>query len=166
MWTIVGGFGLRWFQAHRKPFGSALSWIDMEARFKDLDRRAIAYSHAAQDPNPLHAGQLDGQSWYISGSGKDLQREMKDLCAMAGRKLQNDGYARSDRLKRVTDDQDRWLWFLVEIGETDASERWSSSSYDSTTQEHKETHHFDLRYLAKSCVAGAQRCIRFDVEAT
>ena len=129
-----------------------ISWSTLEERFQALLERDVRVNNG----DPTHAFESDMSThqgaWYVGGGTRDITDEAVDLCAIAGRKLKNDGLASSPRLSRVENDVDRWLWYLVEVGETSADERTTLRSGDGS-----ERHLYQHDYLLNACVNGCRK---------
>lgn len=136
----------------RQTAARKITWRELEERFQRLLMRN------GQEGDPVHAfeseGHEPGNHWYIGGGKRATAAEAIDLCSIAGHKLKADGLATSARLQRIENDADRWLWYLVEIGETAAEERWTASSGG---QPDRHIYHF--RFLLQACVNGCRKLL-------
>ena len=74
---------------------------------------------------------------------------------MAGRALVVDGLATSQRLQRVDDDEERWLWFLVEVGNESKSTTITSSSPTGPIT----THEFWLHDVVAKSLTGVREAL-------
>ena len=128
LWLLFLWFSWGWWQAaHRERVH--LSWVDIEARFNELLARELQNRndrvHAFEGQG--EGAHSNGMRWYVGGGNRQITDAAIDLCVLAGLKLKNDGLASSPRLRRIANDGDRWLWYLVEAGETTADKRYSGS---------------------------------------
>jgi hypothetical protein len=160
--TLVLGYG--WHRHRGAP--ESLSWADIEARFKELQNDELNGARAHRSFGPLQADQNShadqkssnrGPDWGISGGHDTLTKRAERLCEMAGRKLKADALNSSYRLNRITDHVDRWLWFLVEIGEAPHDARWHVTGRDPEPG-HIDVHLYHIGSLVKSSLAGCERC--------
>ena len=156
----------RWRDQEPKP-----SWADIERRFKELLDGEFARARSGDRGNgPLTA--IQGHSlnpddeWGITGGSKAQRHEAESFCILAGRALKVHGRDASARLSRIKNDRDRWLWYLVEIGEAPLDERMASSHRDPVTHEQVEQYSYWIRSLSESSVRGAKRCAAESVVTT
>jgi hypothetical protein len=142
--------------ASQTPSPSPLTWRELESRFQALLTRNLG------EGDPTHAfeseGHEPGSHWYIGGGKRPTSDEAIDLCRIAGRKLQYEELATSPRLARVDNDADRWLWYLVEVGETTPEERWISSGGGCP-----DRHVYHFRFLLQACVNGCRKLLVHEV---
>jgi hypothetical protein len=154
---------VRFLRAQHEPrSGNAISWKEMEDRFKELEQLNLQH----KGDGPLHAFQNEaGQesSWYVGGGGRKVTEDGQRLCALAGRKLKADGIAKQYlRLEKESIDLDRWLWFLVELGQA------SRTIIDGVTHGRREPtrYLYNIQFLTQSSVAGCVECLKHEMKPT
>lgn len=152
LWAIFIGSLVRWVRQRDKSSEADVSWLDIEARFKELEQLNLQH----RGDGPLHAFESasadEGSGWYVGGGGRDVTETGKRLCRLAGRKLKTSGIAaRFPRLARQTDDLSRWLFFLVEL---------EQASRDEITSQTETRYYRSIRYLTKASLAGCVECLR------
>ncbi len=157
---------IRWY---RLKGAQAINWKEIEGRFKELLQGEFNRARAGdKSDGPLEADQVrtSGQDWSIRG-GSDVQRRRANtLCALAGRSLKASKLDRSERLRRITDHTDRWLWFLVEIGEAPMEFRRRIQIRDTQTDELTEQYSYHISSLSESSVRACEACIAKSVNTT
>ena len=137
-----------WHRHKSGQSGPALRWQEIESRFKTLASQNLESSNKSGGPLCAYqlAGTQGGTIWHLSGAREALRGDAERLSRLAGRKLKTSSVTLSQRLQREKDDLDRWLYFLVEIGEAD---RWSASSIDKGKGQ-VDTYPYHISYLTQA----------------
>jgi len=161
--ALLAGLLIERIWKRKRKRDESLTWQDIEARFKAVEQKEFEFARARKSSYPLCATQNEAprdDTWSINCGLSELTESAKRICAIAGRKLKADGYATSDRLRRSASDIDRWLWFLVEIGEAPEDKRIDGFAYvRGATQERHYFKLYKIKLLMKSSLAGCETCI-------
>jgi hypothetical protein len=152
LWVLFVVTLVRWVRQREKSSGTDVSWLDIEARFKELEQLNLQH----KGDGPVHAFESDtadeGSGWYVGGGGRDVTQTAKRLCRLAGRKLKTSGIAAQyPRLARETDDLARWLFLLAELDQ---------ATRDQIDGQGETRYYYNIQYLTKASLAGCMECLR------
>lgn len=152
--AMVGGgllvaLALLWRRSKRV---SEITWEDIEARFKELHHagRIPAGQVMTRDP-------VGGLTWWIVGLDelKPLAEQVRQLCALAGRRVKVDALGHTPRVKGESDDVNRWMWFLVELKQIQSDGSKNQSDYPS-----EPANYLRVDDIVRVSIAGCVDCIR------
>jgi hypothetical protein len=167
LWACTTFAALRWY---RHQDGKAQSWRELKDQWESLSKREIAASHRlgnamaivhADHNNPPQKG------WYLGGQDPDCRRDAELLGQRCGAILLSSGRVRAtlgEQTKLASDNLDRWLYFLKEIGEdVPADKRMQSQSVrDGVT--FPAVYHIAIDKVSKASIRGCTECLRRESE--
>jgi len=141
IWWVVQKLW-KWFRPD--PFLSAAAvakeWGKLEKRFAKLNTDSIAASHRLQDSLAVvSADKFDDEhnpesKWRISSRDESCRKDAVALCSQAGALLCRSGFEVSQSIRKIKNDKDRWLSFLLSLGEGHESElRMQVSTFEDGT---------------------------------
>lgn len=164
---ILGAIGFYVaFRMHQESKGRA--WREVSVAFKELETRAIAASHRLHNPltkvGAWHA-EPPHKTWMLNSHDPECNRDAELLCGRAGALLLSSGNVKktlSASVVRATNDKDRWLYFLKDIGEEVPAHLRSSSDSSVDGVSSPTLYHIEIRDVPKSSVRGCIECLRLE----
>ncbi len=135
------------------------SWIDIEQRFKELQKRSNEMLKGAVWAVQVMTRE-GGIYWHISGSTQASREAIQQVCAIGGVKVKTQSLGRLGRVKNEADDIQRWLWFLVEIGIV----RKANGSISAASSEYpgEPVDYIRVEDLTAASIAGCVECIKLE----
>lgn len=144
-------------------------WAKLSKRFEQLREQGIAAANRRHDRRALtHAEREDeaGHGWRIGSSDADCRRDAEVLCGHAGALLLVSRVKATlpDSVKSMSDPRDRWLFFLKELGETDAGGDMRIHSMTIIEGVERNFYWDEISDLAKSSTRGCTECITREIK--
>jgi len=134
--------------------GPTLSWLDIEARFKELRQQEITDAKSGSDRLvSALTGAEPGQpeQWRLMGGNHAIQADVHRLCRIAGGKLKDAKWQRPE-----DEDFARWIGFVVEVG--GHTRHLHGESYGAN-QPRVERDDYWIRDVVPECIAAVREAL-------
>lgn len=163
-WLGTGCAGAWWLYRHftekQDAAESAMTWRELESRFKELQAKEIRQSHEKRIAGLVDAVTFqasDGREmWRLMGSNREVDEEAERLIRIAGARLRSAKWEMLPRTEKAANDFDRWLYFVAEFGQH--ARHLQSSSFE-RGKERRERRDFWINGIVGESVKGCLECL-------